>query len=362
MSVADSLNARLSSLIAASPDPVPDADSASTADGARPPPASAAGVESASGVPSDDASAGESPDAPEVAASPEATKSEADARAELYRAKLQAIRDANRERRSYAEAQAAAERARGEAEAARKAAEAEREQLAAGRKDFRKFFEANGMSAREAYDEMTRQAIEDGKPEALIKRLQDEWKAESASLKSELEALKQEREAARKAAEQAAFLDNVRADYAEAIKGASAYDDLRDAYADEQLIAKATEMIRNPEAFHEVAARYKVRLTSPRQGFTMTDILNVFAAVNAEYETGKSQRRAARTAATNPSTAAPQAAESPKVNGTSAPRNAGATPIGNDLTTARASDGKFAPKGATAAMRVRERVRRLSGG
>lgn len=355
MSVADSLNARVSNLLAA--DPVPEADSASTADGARSPSAPAADVESASGASSAEAQPGDAD------GSPEATiDADGEARRALYEAKLEAIRAANRERKSFAEAQARLQAREAEAEAAKKAAEEERAQLAAGRKDFRKFFEANGMSAREAYDEMTRQAIEDGKPEALIKRLQDEWKSESASLKSELEALKQEREEARKAAEQAAFFENVKSDFAEAVKGQAAFDDIRDAYSDERLVAKATEMIREPDLFHEFAARYKVRLTSPSEGYTMTDILNVLAAAHAEFESGKNQRRAARTAATNPSPAAPQAAESPKVNGTSAPRNAGATTIGNDLATQRASDGKFVPKGSTAAMRVRERVRRLSGG
>lgn len=356
--------ARTAALVAKdAPDPVPDAESASAADGARPPPTAAAGADSASGAPSEETAAGRSPAAPDGATAPEAPTTEEEQRRALYAEKLAAIRERRREQRDIADAarlREEAARAKAEAEAEKKRAAEVRAELDAGRKDFRKFFAANGMNAREAYDEMTRQAIEDGKPEALIRSLQEEWKKEADELRSEVKTLREERDAARAEREQQALSEGIRSDFAEAVKDKADYDDLRDAYPDEQLVDKATALINDPESFHRYAKRYNVRLTAPGGRYNMTDILNVLAAANAEYEAGKSQRRAARTAAAPPSQAAPKAA-SPTVNGTAERRNAGAV-IGNDLAQERASDGKFLPRGSTAGSRIRERVRRLSGG
>lgn len=364
MSVAENISARTAALVASSP--TPNAESASPADGARPPPAAAVGVDSASGVSLDETAAGHSPAAPGGGDAPEAPITEEEQRRALYAEKLAAIRQQNRERRELglgARARAEAERLRAEAQAEKERAAAERADLAAGRKDFRKFFEANGMNPREAYEEMTRQAIEAGTPEGQLKAAQEAWKEEMTGLRSEVEALRKERDDARAQAEAQAAESEFRSHFDDAVKSnAAAFESLRDAYTDDALIAKAAFLRDNPEAFYANLDTYKLRLTNPGKGFNMTDILNVLAAADAAYEENRAKRRAARTAAAPPSNAAPQAAPSPTVNGTAEKRNAGEATIGNDLTTARASDGRFVPQGNSAAMRVRERVRRLSGG
>jgi len=358
-SATDRVSARVAALAKSLPDdPVPDADSASSANGARPPPTAAEGVESASGAPEDAASA--APGSP-----PEAPTTEEEARRALYAEKLAAIRQRNRERQELgvsARARAEAEQLRAQAEADRKAAAEERARLAEGRKDFRKFFEANGMNAREAYEEMTRQAVEAGTPEGQIKAAQAAWQAEMEALRGEVKSLRQEREEARQRAQAEAVAQAFRADYDDAIKAAEGkYDDLLDAY-DDALLDKAEFLRDNPDAFHAHASALKVRLTAPGGRYNMQDILNVLAAVHAQHEETRAKRRAARTAASPPSQAAPQAAPTSTVNGTAERRNAGTSTIGNDLATQRASDGRFIPKGRTAAERLRERTRRLAGG
>lgn len=364
MSIHDNIAARTAALVSAAPaDPVPDAESASTANGARPPPTAAGGADSASGAAPDETAAGNSPAGPGEQSPPEAPKTEH----ELLAEKLAAVRQANRERREFAagarareQAEREAARIRAEAQAEREAAAKERAEIAAGRKDYKKFFEANGLNPREAYEEMTRQAIEAGTPEGQLRAAQEGWKAEMESLRGEVKSLREEREQARREAEEHAKATAFRSDYDEALKLAD-YSALRDAYDDDALLEKAALLRDNPEAFYANAKRYGVRLTSPAEGYRMTDILNVLAAADAAYEETRAKRRAARTAA-SPPTAAPQAAPTAStVNGTTERRNAGTSTVGNDLATQRASDGKFLPKGRTAAERLRERVRRLSG-
>ncbi len=343
------IDAKVSALIAALPQDSPGADSASDKAAAAPPSGTSSGSESAAGAPdaaSSPASPGSSPAAPTMA--------------DLFSEKLKEVRDrrkasvAGREARTR---QAEAERLAAETRAEREAVAKERAELAEGRKDFRKFFEANGMSAQDAYEEMTRQAVEAGTPEAQRKADQAAWRAEMAQtvepLKKTIEQLTKERDDAQRDAQERSFAN----DFATDVK-ADAYRELRIEYDDARLLEHAKRFRDEPKFFYRVAEEHAVALTDPSKGFSMVDILNVLQSVQDAHRKGTESRRAALAA---PSEAAEQPATSPTVNGTAARANAGQT-IGNDLTTARAADGKFVPRGATAAQRVRERTRRLAGG
>jgi hypothetical protein len=276
---------------------------------------------------------------------------------DLFAEKLAKVTDARRANRVLERARAQgseAARLAAEAKADRDAAAKERAELADGRKDFRKFFAANGMDPKTAYEEMTRQALEADTPDAKLKVMQAAWKAELAEtvepLKKTIAELTEEKKQAAAQATERSRQDN----FNRAVQ-ADAYESLRDEYPPESLYRHVQNMIVDPELFYAHQERLKVRLTSPGKGYNMEDILNVLKSAQDEHETGKQTRRATRAAPT-PSDAAPNAAPSPTVNGT---RTAATTTIGNDLTTARAADGKFIPKGATAAQRIRERARRL---
>lgn len=343
------LDAKVSALIAAIPDdPVPGADSAPDKDAGAPPTGTASGSESAAGA----SEAAGSPAPP--GSSPAATMSD------LMAEKLKEVRERRQASTALKEARAKeahVAKLRAEAEEDRKAAAAEKAALADARKDYKAFFEANGMDARAAYEELTKQALEAGTPEAQMKAMQAAWKAEMAEtvepLKKTIEELTKERDEAQKAAADRSFA----ADFDGSIKD-DAYRELRIEYSDERLYQHAKRFRDEPKFFYAVAREHQVRLTDPANGFTMPDILNVLSAVQAKHREGTESRRAAL-APSEP--AAQQAAPSPTVNGTAARPNAGQT-IGNDLTTARAADGKFIPKGTTASQRVRERARRLGGG
>lgn len=312
-----------------------------TATGA-PPTGSASGAESGAGESSNTApSAGGAPAAPSTTM------------ADLFAEKLAKVRADRRASTALRDAEAK----RKEADRDREAVAKERALFAEGRKDIRKFIEANGMSPKEAYEEMTRQAIEADTPEAKLRAAQEAWKAELAEtiapLKKTIEELTAERDAARSQNADQGFAT----DFQQTVTG-DAFKELRVEYSDAQLLEHAKRFRDDPRFFHDVAKEYSVTLTNPGRGFTMLDILNVLKSVQDKHREGVEKRRAALAP---PQSEAAEQAASPTVNGTAARRNAGQT-IGNDLATARAADGKFIPKGATAAQRVRERTRRLAGG
>lgn len=338
--------------------------SAAESSGAEPAPdAPAAAPPSAATSGADSAPAG-------VDASRQATATPAPSLSDVMREKLAKTREAREAQRAEQRARAAradAERVRSEAQADREAAAAERarwESLKTGK--FLDGIKALGKDPREAFEEMQREAIEAGTPEAQQRRMREEF---DRQLKEETEKvakqLREELAAEKRAAAQQAEAARFEGDFVRAVAD-SAYEALRDEYEDEQLFGFANGFRANPPALFKLAGELGVRLTDPTKGFTMRDILNVLAAKQATHERARDQRRAARTAASTPtSQAAPTAAAppSPTVNGTAAKqRNAGATTIGNDLATERASDGRFVPRGSTASSRIRERVRRLSEG
>jgi hypothetical protein len=265
-----------------------------------------------------------------------------DKRAALFDEKLKAAREKR-------QAQRLEEKARAERKAAaadRKAAEAERAALADGRKDFRKFFEANGMDARQAYEEMTKQALEAGTPEAEQRRqleaLQKHFEDKFTPVQRELEALR-EREAKWAAqSHEHAMVSN----YQQAAVD-PAYTDLRAEYDDATLMEYVRHYDRNPSELVQHADTYGVRLTDPANGFTMREILDVLKSAQDAHERAKQARRAA-IAPTGPQSA------QPSVNGTAPRRNAG-TAVGNDLAAQRASTKAEAP-GLSPKERMRQRA------
>jgi hypothetical protein len=345
------LDAKVSSLIASAD---AGAEPASDAPAAAPPSGASSGVDSAPAA---------------VDASGQATEAAAPTLAEVLREKLAKTREARQAQRAEQrarEARSEAARIAAEAKADREAAAAEKarwEGLKNG--TFLDGIKALGKDPREAFAEMQAEAIEAGTPEAQQRRMREEFdrqlKAETERVAREL---REELAAEKAAAAEQALAARFESDFVRAVAD-PAYEALRDEYEDEAIFGYANALRAAPQQLYALAGQLGVRLTDPSKGFTMRDILNVLRAKQAEHIGAAERRRAARTAAAPPpSQAAPHAARtpSPTVNGTAASRNAGATTIGNDLATERASDGKFVPKGSTASARLRERVRRLSGG
>lgn len=345
------LDAKVTALINAADAPA--ADSVPDKEAGAPPTGSASGAESAAGATGE---AGRS--SPTAPASPPAATTMAD----LFAEKLAKVREQRQASTQVQQAKAQREHAaRIAAEAAedRKAAAEERarwENLKSG--NILETLKAAGRDPAQAFAEMQREAIEAGTPEAQLKRMRAEMDRQLAEtvepLQKTIEELKAERDAARASTQESAFASDFQKDI-----GGEAYRELRIEYPDDRLLAHAKNFRDNPKFFYSVADEHKVRLTSPGDGFTMVDILNTLRAVQDAHRAGTESRRAAL--APPPSGETQQSATSPTVNGTAERRNAGATTIGNDLTTARAADGKFVPKGSTAAQRLRERTRRIAG-
>jgi hypothetical protein len=349
MSIAD----KLAAAIEASESPA--ADSAPGAPAGAPPSGNASSSESAAGATGEDSAS--SPTSP-------ASTPAAPTMADLFAEKLAKVREERQAKRLGATAKADREQAAriaADAKADREAAAAERARWE-GLKDgsFLDGIKALGKDPAVAFAEMQREAIEAGTPEAQMKRMRAEFDRQLAEqvapLKKTIDDLTEREKRAKVQASEQSF----RGDFAQHVS-APEYEDLVIEYPGDKLLAHVTRLRDTPELLYSEADRLNVRLTDPSRGYTMKDILDVLRAVQVEHETGKQTRRAARTA-TSPSGAAQQAAtSSPTVNGTAAPRNAGASTIGNELAAERASDGKFLPRGGTASQRIRERARRLSG-
>lgn len=285
--------------------------------------------------------------------------------ADLFAEKLAKVREQRAASRLLQQAkarQSEVDRAAAAAEADRKAAAEERarwERLKSG--SFLEGIKALGKDPRQAFEEMQREAVEAGTPEAQLRAMRDEFARQLAEqvepLKKTIAELTESEKRARAEALEHAFASDFRSNVTD-----PTYEALLDEYPEERLLAYATAFRDDPAAFRKQAEEVSHRLTDPSGSFTMKDILDVLKAVQTRHYAEVEKRRAARAAAT-PNKPAPTAApSSPTVNGTAERRNAGATTIGNDLATARAADGKFVPRGSTAAQRIRERTRRLSGG
>ncbi len=282
-----------------------------------------------------EATAADVPDGAAVPASAPATDDAAKA-GELLRANIEAKLAEARDRRAAANHGKRARAERQAAEAARKEAEAERAVLAEGRKDYKKFFEANGMDPRAAYEDMTRQAIESNTPEAAIKRMQEDFRKEIAALReSEVEPLKKslaQLEEEKQALASRAYDGQLVHAFSSEVQDPS-YASLRTEYDDADLLEYVRHFDKNPRVLIAEAKRFGVRLTNSDGRFTMREALNVLKSAQDAHDQGR-QQRAAKLAPAAPS------AKSPTVNGT-APRggNVGTT-IGNDVASERASPSR----------------------
>lgn len=263
-------------------------------------------------------------------------------RLELFEEKLARQRE---ERKAARLAERAAEDRR-QAEEDRKAAATEREALAEGRKDFRKFFQANGMDAREAFQEMTRQAIEADTPEAKIRAMQESWKAEietwKAELAKEVDPLKEEVQRLReeKAEVQARARNQMMLSTFREAREDKSFIDVRAEYGDEAIFNLIADWDKNPESFYEAAKTYGVALQDPAKGFSMREAFELVKVVHDLDQLKRNERRA-QFLPKNESPAGQEqpAQQSPTVNGTTERRNAGLT-ITNDLASSSSSAGR----------------------
>jgi hypothetical protein len=344
------LDAKVNAIINASPG----ADSSSDGKGGAPPSASSSGAESAPGAADVDAGSGSQ--------SPAGTPG-APTLADIMAAKYAKVVEDRKASRVLAKARAE----RGETSRLAAEAKADRDAAAAEAKRWNDLktgniletIKASGRNPREVFEQLTAEALEAGTPEAQMRRMKEEMDRQLADLVEPLKKTVEELTAEKKAQQEHAIETARQNDFNRHVT-AAAYESLRDEYPPERLYGFVKALIESPDEFYKHQERFKVRLTTPGDGYNMQDILNVLKSVSDEHYTGVEKRRATRTAP-NPSDAAPNAAPSLTVNGTAERRDAGTTTIGNDLATGRAADGKFIPRGATASQRIRERARRLSG-
>lgn len=206
---------------------------------------------------------------------------------------------------------------------------------------FKETLEKLGRDPRQAFEEMQREAVEAGTPEAEIKRMRAEFErqlqeklAPLDEVKKELAALKEERErdaqAARSAKLESAFLRSVQD---------AKYTDLRVEYDDAGLLPYVKHLDDNPDQFFALARKHNVRLTNPAKGYTMTEILDVLAAEQAQHRKGIEERRQRAQATANPERGSAGGGVTPRpttVNGTAPSGNAGST-ITNDLASTTAT-------------------------
>lgn len=250
-----------------------------------------------------------------------------------------------RERRQAARLAEEAARLKKEAEAEKEAAAKVRADLAEGKKNYKKFFEANGMNAEQAYRELYREMMEAGTPEAQIRQMQDVFKAQQEALKTELEAkmtsLSEElaREREEKAQTQAHLREQKLLHTFARESADETFLEVRAEYGDQEVFQLIRDWDKNPEALFDAAKNYGVSLANPGEGFTMREALGVIKAVYDHDRTQREQRRA-RLLPPKTEPADSQPAERTRtVNGTSEKRNAGKT-ITNDLASSRASSGR----------------------
>lgn len=322
--------------------------SASASESAQtsPAPVVDSGAESApaDGINQEPAQAGEPP-RPSAGADVQKTKHE------LLREKLAAARE-----------ERAAKRLSQEAKADREAAAAERQKFE-GLKNgtFLDTIKALGKDPREVFEEMKREAIEAGKPEAQIRIMRQRFdaqlkealesvKKETEPLKSEVERLRREKEDLEAREKERELMTRFSSDFSAQIKSDD-YRDLRVEYGEERLLGMVRSFLTKPEALQHYARQYKVDLTHDDGRFSMREALTVLKRAHAEHEEQKSARAKSSSA---PSQAAPaQADKQPTVNGTRAEN-----PLGNSPASARSSnDSPKKPR-----LSRKERIERLVNG
>jgi len=334
MSVAETIAARVNTMVAAADAGAPAVSETPVAESGDAPAEAADGLK---GAPSEQSSPDDS----------EATARKA--RLALYEEKLA---DARAKRKG----QRLAEQAR----AARKAAAADRAEAAKERAkydglkegSFKETLTALGRDPMKAYEEMAREAIEATTPEGQAKRQEAREREREAALQKhldeqlspvqqELELLRKEKAEWAARTHEHAIASNFQREVADPM-----FADLRIEYADEALIEYVKHYDKNPSDFHAAAKRYGVSLTNPQGLFTMREILSVLKSAQDEHERGKQSRRPAQ------SPAEAQPGKPRTVNGTVERQNAG-TAIGNDLASERASPGPV----VTGSVRERLRAR-----
>ncbi len=248
------------------------------------------------------------------------------------------------------------------AEDDRKAARAEREKFEASNRKLREgsFKDALtelGRDPRKAFEEMQREAVEAGSPEGQIRLLQRQLEETAAKNAAELEEIRKAREA--DAAERAKERDQVaeqllvarfQNDFVKTLQD-PAFNVLREAYDDEVIYAFADDFRLHPEKLHATAREHAVRLTQPGGRFTMREILKVLKTAQENHDARRQERRAGLGGVSQ------TLSRGTTVNGTTEKRNAGTT-VGNDLASARASDGRAK---LSRAERIEQEIRRQEG-
>jgi hypothetical protein len=257
-------------------------------------------------------------------------------------AKLQADRDRRalkRERQRAKEERERAAREREAAEAARKEGETHRDTWAKAGKDrpILDILKEAGREPREVFEVMKAEALKAGTPEARIEALDKAWEAKFNALEETLTSERTQREEREKQIAEQQAAHAFASDFQRGMQD-DKFAPLLEEYDAPILFQMARTLRDDPPRLFHWAKHLGVSLTHDDGGFTMTDILSVMTAQQAQHQTKREQRRNQQAAPQTPSPPGqqPASARTHTVNGTAA-RNAGTT-IGNQLAAARAAD------------------------
>lgn len=354
-SIASKVGALLSS---AGAEPAPDAQAGA------PPTGQASGAGSAAAGPDNAAVLPDASGAQTPAAAPTPEQQEARTRHELLAEKLKQTRERNTAKGERARARAERE----EADHIRREAEARAKEIDEQRATWTELgksgniletLKAAGRDPREVFEQMKAEAIREGTPEAQIAAVTSKFEKALTDANAKIDQLTKERDEERRQTAAQALEQRFAADFTKSVDD-PAYDGVRDEYGDDRLLTLARNFRDMPtKAQVDLATSLGVRLTNPRDGVTMKDILSVLKAAQDEHDKARDGRRAARTAsrATPPATQA--GSDKPQAPGASAKTKAAPAVIGNSLAASEANGGPAPGKGATASARIRDRARRL---
>lgn len=270
-----------------------------------------------------------------------------------------ARREEKARRKRIIDDEAAAKRAREEAEA-----EKAKWSGVGKEKTFLETIKALGKDPVQAFEEMKKEALAAGTPDAKIEALERVFSGRVEALEKQLaeerdaratekKTASEERQRAQAAHEERAF----QTDFSDTLKE-STYESLLEEYEPRQLYPFVADMRDNRDKLFASAKALGVGLTFKDGRFNMQDILNVLKAQQAAHFARIEEQRRKKGAAPQTSIAGnrkPAEGKSPTVNGT-AERNAG-TSLGNSVASARATDA-VSHKGESREQRIQRLARK----
>lgn len=207
-----------------------------------------------------------------------------------------------------------------------------------GKAPFKEVLQELGRDPLATWREMNEEAINTNTPEGQLREFQLKIAGTLDALNKKIDALEsgrtkdeETRQVEREQASERETAARFEANFTREIQDPK-YRALRVAYEDDDILAYANQFRKNPQQMKAAADSHGVRLTDPRRGFTMSEILAVLKAAQDNYD-AKRKTREARLSGQSSG----QAGRS-TVNGATAPE--AVSTIGSDLASSRSSGGE----------------------